>query len=534
MAGYASVLALITAWVAQSEISQALQTGGFNQPIALVWLNHSILVLLLPLTLMVWHSDRAAVLLCRCCSMERPRAVPFRPSLCEAVWRSHRLSRTRLLVSACGLAIIYFLGDLVWYCALPHLSVATGTAMFNSSCAFTFAFGAWLLRERVSALKLIGVCVALIGVVVIALFPGANMAGGGGDSSASLASHLVAAALVLSAALLYGYYEVLFKVVVESGLHLPRSLCEMVCGCGFARAESRALLRGVVDGGRSARSSDELDLSSRSLTVEDALLPRGILQVSSLCTVTFYANDCSQFDSLPLTSLTLPRGILQTPPRGDAVKRAAANVALHDADIEGLMPPAEIVVAGMGADVVVTNVMTGMIGLASLVLLLVPILLLMLVPRGALGPQHGNRSSSAAPQNGAADAARSVLSWISPEQLVWPTSRAVWLALLLNASLSLVFNIALFLALTLTTSPLIVSVGCMLTIPITAVVDYVAHGDSVTLGSALGSCAVIAGFVCLTASDVVHQRRKNTAPAAGRAVAGGGGRGAGACSCGWV
>ena len=247
MAGYASVLALITAWVAQSEISQALQTGGFNQPIALVWLNHSILVLLLPLTLMVWHSDRAAVLLCRCCSMERPRAVPFRPSLCEAVWRSHRLSRTRLLVSACGLAIIYFLGDLVWYCALPHLSVATGTAMFNSSCAFTFAFGAWLLRERVSALKLIGVCVALIGVVVIALFPGANMAGGGGDSSASLASHLVAAALVLSAALLYGYYEVLFKVVVESGLHLPRSLCEMVCGCGFARAESRALLRGVVD-----------------------------------------------------------------------------------------------------------------------------------------------------------------------------------------------------------------------------------------------------------------------------------------------
>ena len=319
VAGYVSVFALITAWVAQSEISQALQTGGFNQPIALVWLNHSILVLLLPLTFIVWHSDRAvAALLCR-------RAVPFRPSLFEAVWRSHRLSRTRLLITACGLAIIYFLADLVWYCALPHLSVATGTAIFNSSCAFTFAFGAWLLRERVSALKIAGVVIALVGVVVIALFPGANMAGGG-DARSSLASRLIAAALVLSAALLYGYYEVLFKVVVESGLHLPRSLCEMLCGCGFARAESRALLSGVVDDGRSLRSSDELDLSSRSLTVEDALLPRGILQ---------------------------------TPPRGDAAKREAANLALSDAGIEGLMPPDEIVVAGMGADVIVTNITTG-------------------------------------------------------------------------------------------------------------------------------------------------------------------------------
>ena len=110
-----------------------------------------------------------------------------------------------------------------------------------------------------------------------------------------------------------------------------------------------------------------------------------------------------------------------------------------------------------------------MIGLASLLLLLVPVLLLMLVPRasGSPGPQRGNQSSGAVAADAAdagagagadavRDAVRSVLSWVSPTQLAWPTSRAVWLALLLNASLSLVFNIALFLALTLTTSPLIV------------------------------------------------------------------------------
>ena len=74
----------------------------------------------------------------------------------------------------------------------------------------------------------------------------------------------------------------------------------------------------------------------------------------------------------------------------------------------------------------------------------------------------------------------------------------------------------------------------MLTIPITAAVDFFAHGDTVTLGSAIGSCAVIAGFLCLTASDVVFQRRKNAALAAGHAVAEGGDGAAGACSCGWV
>lgn len=432
--GYVSVAALLAAWVIQSEVSQAVQTGqGYNQPVLIVYLNHAVLVLLLPMQIGMWYVDR--------CRRRGRGESPQDGGIFAAVWRSHRLSLTRMVVSAAGFAVIYFAADLAWYAALPHLSVAAGTAMFNSSCVFAFGFGAWLLGERVSVLKVLGVGVALLGVAIVAIFPGENMAGGG--RSVPLASKLVAASLVLLAAALYGYYEVLFKLVVESGLHPPRTIGEMACGCG---------LSGTAVEEENSREAALLPPQQEVVAVEEAPL---------------YAGE----------------------------RDAGADAAAAEKNSEG---------GGIGADVVVSNVMSGIIGAVTTVLFIPALLLLAYAPRPA-----SSGSSGAAALNGtAADATplTAVLDWISPDPLRLPTDRGVMGALALNAALSLVFNIALMMAITLTSSPLIVSVGCMLTIPITAIADFLLHGDRFSLGSVLGSAAVVAGFVALTAADILHQR----------------------------
>ena len=60
----------------------------------------------------------------------------------------------RRVVALCGLlAVLYTLGDYVWYLALPLTSVAEATAIFNSQSIFTFALSVLLLGERVVAAK---------------------------------------------------------------------------------------------------------------------------------------------------------------------------------------------------------------------------------------------------------------------------------------------------------------------------------------------------------------------------------------------
>ena len=50
--GYGSLFGLIVAWVAQSEVAQALETKlGYNKPCFVSWVNHSFSVLLFPLLL---------------------------------------------------------------------------------------------------------------------------------------------------------------------------------------------------------------------------------------------------------------------------------------------------------------------------------------------------------------------------------------------------------------------------------------------------------------------------------------------------
>lgn len=92
-----------------------------------------------------------------------------------------------------------------------------------------------------------------------------------------------------------------------------------------------------------------------------------------------------------------------------------------------------------------------------------------------------------------------LLDWARVEPLDVPSAAiAAWLGL--NAALALVFNVSFVLALA-ALSPVTVAVGCMLTIPLASLVDWVGHGSVFSAGDVLGAVLIISGFVLLAAAD---------------------------------
>ena len=76
-------------------------------------------------------------------------------------------SRALLLGGATG-AVVYFLGSLTWYGAINRLSLSWTTAFVIPGVPLmSFAFAILFLGERPSARELLGITVAIVGVVVL-------------------------------------------------------------------------------------------------------------------------------------------------------------------------------------------------------------------------------------------------------------------------------------------------------------------------------------------------------------------------------
>lgn len=82
---------------------------------------------------------------------------------------------------------------------------------------------------------------------------------------------------------------------------------------------------------------------------------------------------------------------------------------------------------------------------------------------------------------------------------------ATWGYLFANGALALAFNLCFMTTIALT-SPLMASVGGMLAIPISGIVDYISHGDTFGPIALVGSTLIIAGFVCLTYAEFRHMQ----------------------------
>ena len=155
--GYGSLFGLIIAWVAQSEVAQALETKlGYNKPCFVSWVNHSFSVLLFPLLLASHYASPS----------RRSSAGGWLASL-----RAQGLTGRVALVASAQLATVFLLGDFMWYIGLAHTSVAMGSAIFNSSCAITYGLSLLLLRQRPTLLAVAALVVTLAGAGLVSFAP---------------------------------------------------------------------------------------------------------------------------------------------------------------------------------------------------------------------------------------------------------------------------------------------------------------------------------------------------------------------------
>eukprot|EP00667_Euglena_gracilis_P008533 EG_transcript_8639 len=114
------------------------------------------------------------------------------------------------------------------------------------------------------------------------------------------------------------------------------------------------------------------------------------------------------------------------------------------------------------------SVISGYIGLSTLLLLWPGILLVHLVPEEYT---------------------------LYHEALRWPGTEEL-LAMAIGGTLTLLFNVMLLTSVALT-SPLQTNVGCMMTIPICGLVDYLVRGTALALADVFGGALVVGGFVLL-------------------------------------
>merc|ERR1712000_42897 len=89
-----------------------------------------------------------------------------------------------------------------------------------------------------------------------------------------------------------------------------------------------------------------------------------------------------------------------------------------------------------------------------------------------------------------------LIAAIGVESWALPASHALR-SLLVTTFLDSCFNVLLLIGIALT-SPLFISVGCLLTIPLSIFADWYFHGAVMTIGSLMGVLCITLGFLVLS------------------------------------
>ncbi|CDK27481.1 unnamed protein product [Kuraishia capsulata CBS 1993] len=109
--------------------------------------------------------------------------------------------------SAFIIMIVLNIAGSSWYVAMGLSTGSDVTAIYNCSAFAAYAFAVPYLGERFSWLKMLSVLVAVLGVFVVA-YSGSS----GADNDSSKYPHrLLGNLIILAGAVLYGFYEVLYK-----------------------------------------------------------------------------------------------------------------------------------------------------------------------------------------------------------------------------------------------------------------------------------------------------------------------------------
>lgn len=119
------------------------------------------------------------------------------------------------------ITIVLTLAGFTWYGAMSMTFPSDVTAIYNCSAFTAYAFAIPLLHEKFSWLKGSSVFIAIFGVFVVAYSDNSNPSDGGEDI---YPYRLWGNLLISIGAILYGYYEVLYKKYACIPHHLARSI----------------------------------------------------------------------------------------------------------------------------------------------------------------------------------------------------------------------------------------------------------------------------------------------------------------------
>eukprot|EP00759_Apiculatamorpha_spiralis_P052409 PhF_6_TR5691/c0_g1_i1/m.8389/K15289/SLC35F5; solute carrier family 35, member F5 len=192
-------------FVMEAESGQCLQEASclgvntpFRKPYLMTYINHSLLafVLLIPST-----------------SPKRKGYLPIGPTKpSTSLIPGWLLETLKVWKVAFWLNVCWFGGDYSWYVALPHTSVAEGTAFTDSVCVFT-AIVSWLfLSESFSRRKAIAILCVVGGLISLLC---ADF-GERGVSFQEILNHVNANLLAVNTAFCYAVYEVYYAVSTSS------------------------------------------------------------------------------------------------------------------------------------------------------------------------------------------------------------------------------------------------------------------------------------------------------------------------------
>lgn len=98
----------------------------------------------------------------------------------------------------------YFICGYFWYLSVAHTSITANTAIYDSSFVFVFIFSIFLLRERISILKIFCVILSFIGLMIV-VWSGSQSQEDGVDQT------VMGYVLVFLSTVLYAVYEVIYK-----------------------------------------------------------------------------------------------------------------------------------------------------------------------------------------------------------------------------------------------------------------------------------------------------------------------------------
>ncbi|GAA5860960.1 hypothetical protein JCM1840_002019 [Sporobolomyces johnsonii] len=403
--------AVLCAYTAQTELASYVQHElRYKKPYFLFYLTHSGYCLLLPCHCIALGLLRHTLLPSSIDDTFHSATTPSQPF-------SLSLSTPWIVTLARKVALLTLFISfpaLSWYAAVPLTSMADLTAIYNVFAFWAYLFSIrFLPTESISTplqarLKLISVVLAVLGVFVIAY--GDGISGGGKKDEPEGTNRLLGNGLALFGSIAYAGYEVWYKLFIA----LPES----------SSSSSAASTEGADD-------DDETPSESSSLLST----PR------------------------PLSPSPTPANTSFPPPPSPSPSLTNSSLTSHSSLT--LVPPA----VSPTLFLLYSNLITSLIGLATLLFLWIPI---------------------------------PILDYVGWEEWDGPPPREVWAPLVGIIAGGVVFNGCFMLLISLW-GPVVASVANLLTLILVAVSDalFVPSAPPLTTSSLIGGGMIVCAFAGL-------------------------------------